>query len=91
LLLLEEIYKTIPAVNFSSFVLEKIPQHLFVMEVPDVYWSDWGEEQRILLDNERFAMAEIKSKPYEEVIKRKISKIHRTPGQVRQQIVYSAK
>ena len=58
-LILEEIYNEIPAINFSTFVLEKITQHLHVLEVPDVYWSDWGEEQRILRDNERFGLGKI--------------------------------
>ncbi|MGE5811575.1 MAG: hypothetical protein ACM339_08735 [Ignavibacteria bacterium] len=38
--------------NFASSVLEKIPDCLCVMEVSDVYWSDWGEEQRIRNDIE---------------------------------------
>ena len=68
LLILDEIYNEIPAVNFSSFVLEKIPQHLHVLEVPDVYWSDWGEEQRILRDNEKFGLGIEEIFPYEKEI-----------------------
>lgn len=56
---LEKMYEELPSVNFSSFVLEKIPQYLHVLEVPDVYWSDWGEEQRILRDIERFGLGSL--------------------------------
>jgi mannose-1-phosphate guanylyltransferase len=49
-------YRFIPAVNFSSFVLEKITEHLYVTEIPDVYWSDWGEEKRIMNDKKRFGL-----------------------------------
>ena len=59
---LEEVYNRIPSINFSHSVLEKIPQHLFVLEVKNVYWSDWGEEQRILRDTERFGLRRIKPK-----------------------------
>ena len=30
-----------------------IPNHLNVLEVKDVYWSDWGDEQRISKDIEK--------------------------------------
>lgn len=40
----------IPAVNFSRFVLEKITEHLCVMEISNIYWSDWGNEIRIRRD-----------------------------------------
>ena len=46
-------YKYLPSVNFSKYVLEMIPNHLNVLEVNDVYWSDWGDEQRIGKDIER--------------------------------------
>jgi len=46
-------YKYLPSVNFSKHVLEMIPNHLNVLEVNDVYWSDWGDEQRINRDVER--------------------------------------
>jgi len=56
---LEEIYNSIPSINFSHSVLEKIPQHLVVLEIKNVYWSDWGEEQRILRDTEKFGLKRI--------------------------------
>ena len=46
-------YKYLPSANFSKYVLERIPHHLNVLEVPDVYWSDWGDEHRISKDIER--------------------------------------
>ena len=51
---LKSVYNKLETINFSSTILEKIPNNLYVMEVPDVYWSDWGEEQRISYDIERF-------------------------------------
>jgi len=44
----------IPEVNFSKDFLEKVVDHLAVLEIPDVYWSDWGEEQRIMHDLKKF-------------------------------------
>jgi mannose-1-phosphate guanylyltransferase len=54
--IIEKEFPFVPAVNFSQFVLEKIPEHLFVLEVPDVYWNDWGEEHRIISDLKRFEL-----------------------------------
>jgi mannose-1-phosphate guanylyltransferase len=42
-----EIYKTISAWNLSTRVLARIPQHLMVLEVADVRWSDWGTRESI--------------------------------------------
>jgi mannose-1-phosphate guanylyltransferase len=50
---IESTFPNIPAINFSRFVLEKIPEHLHVMEISEVYWSDWGEEKRIRNDIEK--------------------------------------
>ena len=49
----EYAYSKMPLANFSTSVLEKITEHLCVMEVKNVNWSDWGEEQRILCDLNR--------------------------------------
>lgn len=43
-------YKYLPSFNFSKCVLEKIPNNLKVLKVNGVYWSDWGDEQRIVKD-----------------------------------------
>jgi hypothetical protein len=37
-----------PMLNFSSEVLQKIPEHLGVMELEEVLWSDWGRPERII-------------------------------------------
>ena len=51
---IQKVFQNVPVLNFSQFVLERIPDHLCVMEIPDVYWDDWGEEERIMNDIERF-------------------------------------
>ncbi|MDQ7817285.1 MAG: sugar phosphate nucleotidyltransferase [Melioribacteraceae bacterium] len=53
--IVESTYHEIPDVNFSKSVLEKISEHLRVMEVKGLYWSDWGEESRVLRDIKRFS------------------------------------
>ena len=42
------LYAWIPETNFSSEVLEKAVDELYVLRVGDVVWSDWGEPQRVL-------------------------------------------
>ena len=54
---IEQFFKLIPEGDFSKDFLEKICDHLAVLEIPDVYWSDWGEEQRIIHDIERFNLS----------------------------------
>ena len=44
---LARIYELMPSCNFSSDLLEKSPQHLGVMELQGVLWSDWGKPERI--------------------------------------------
>lgn len=46
----EEVFKTIRPVNFSRTILEKIPERLCVLQMNNVYWSDWGDESRIRTD-----------------------------------------
>jgi mannose-1-phosphate guanylyltransferase len=58
---IENMFRYIPEMNFSRSVLERIPEHLCVMEVSDVYWSDWGEEHRIINDIEKFNLTLIDS------------------------------
>lgn len=41
-------YEWIDDINFSSEVLEKCTDELFVLRVGDVGWSDWGEPHRVL-------------------------------------------
>jgi mannose-1-phosphate guanylyltransferase len=45
---IRSLYAWISEVNFSSQVLEKCTEELFVLRVGDVAWSDWGEPQRVL-------------------------------------------
>lgn len=42
------LYAWINETNFSSEVLEKATDRLYVLRVGDVVWSDWGEPQRVL-------------------------------------------
>jgi mannose-1-phosphate guanylyltransferase len=51
---IESAYLSIPSVNFSRSVLEHISEHLYVLEVSDIYWNEWGNEDRIRLDIEQF-------------------------------------
>jgi mannose-1-phosphate guanylyltransferase len=42
-----ELYRTLGSWNFSSRVLARIPQHLIMLEVSDVQWSDWGTRESV--------------------------------------------
>ncbi len=44
---LDEIYRSMPAKNFSSDLLERVPEQLTVIELSGVLWSDWGKPSRI--------------------------------------------
>ncbi len=45
---LEALYEELPAVNFSSGLLERAPGASVVMELEGALWSDWGNERRIV-------------------------------------------
>jgi mannose-1-phosphate guanylyltransferase len=45
---LDAIYDAMPRQNFSSHVLQCAPDRLAVMEMKDVLWSDWGNQDRIV-------------------------------------------
>ena len=45
---IRSLYAWINETNFSSEVLEKATEELYVLRVADVVWSDWGEPQRVL-------------------------------------------
>ncbi|MFQ5597286.1 MAG: sugar phosphate nucleotidyltransferase [Nitrospiria bacterium] len=53
----QEIYQHLQPVNFSSGLLEdlptRFPAHINVLPVREVFWSDWGSEQRIVEDLRR--------------------------------------
>jgi mannose-1-phosphate guanylyltransferase len=44
---LDAIYQEMPAKNFSSDLLQRIPDKLAVIELSGVLWSDWGKPERI--------------------------------------------
>ncbi|HLP16272.1 MAG TPA: sugar phosphate nucleotidyltransferase [Bacteroidota bacterium] len=52
-IVIEQTFQDIPEENFSSAVLGRIARHINVMEVRNVHWNDWGEEQRVLRDYDR--------------------------------------
>ena len=52
--LLDSLYARIPAVNFSYAILERNPEELRVLEVRNVYWSDWGVPERVEFDLKTF-------------------------------------
>jgi mannose-1-phosphate guanylyltransferase len=53
---LHQVFDKIPPINFSLAFLERIKKDFYVLEVGDVYWSDWGEEHRIRRDVERLGL-----------------------------------
>jgi len=42
-----DLYQTIEPWNFSTQMLARIPQHLMVLQVSNVAWSDWGTRESI--------------------------------------------
>lgn len=44
---LEAISQDMPAKNFSSDLLQRVPEQLAVVELSGVLWSDWGKPERI--------------------------------------------
>lgn len=44
---LDRIYQEMPRRNFSSDLLQRVPERIGVIEVKDVVWSDWGRPERI--------------------------------------------
>jgi len=49
-LTIEQTFSFVPEVNFSKNILENITDSLCVQQVNGVYWSDWGEENRVRTD-----------------------------------------
>ena len=45
---LESIYTDLPILDFSSGLLQRVPDALVVMELKGVTWCDWGNEERII-------------------------------------------
>lgn len=46
--MLEHMYRKMPVCNLSRGLLQKIPEHLTVLEMSNVLWSDWGQPTRII-------------------------------------------
>ena len=44
---LDAIYREMPAYNVSSDLLQRVPDHVAVLEMTGVLWSDWGKPERI--------------------------------------------
>jgi mannose-1-phosphate guanylyltransferase len=44
----DAIYGSMPRRNFSSDILQRVPERLAVIEMKDVQWSDWGKGERIV-------------------------------------------
>ncbi|GKS64591.1 hypothetical protein YTPLAS72_18950 [Nitrospira sp.] len=44
---LEDLYRDMPRHNFSSHLLQRIPEQVAVMELTGMLWSDWGKPERI--------------------------------------------
>lgn len=44
---LDAIYEAMPRRNFSSHLLQCVPGQLAVMEMRDIFWSDWGDPRRV--------------------------------------------
>ena len=40
-------YRKMPVYNFSSHLLQRLPDQVAVMELTGVLWSDWGKPERI--------------------------------------------
>jgi mannose-1-phosphate guanylyltransferase len=47
---LREAFESIPMVNFSKAIMERISGNFGVMPLQNVYWNDWGEEDRVRED-----------------------------------------
>ena len=45
---LAQLYQTMPSMNFSSDLLQHVPDRLGVIELEEILWSDWGHPKRIL-------------------------------------------
>jgi len=44
---LHQLYHKMPHLNFSSDLLQKVPEHLGIIELEEILWSDWGRPERI--------------------------------------------
>ena len=66
-----DVFETLPVVNFSQAILERIPHYLCVIPLHGVYWNDWGDEHRIRADLSRFASYRRAPEPELELVELK--------------------
>lgn len=45
---LERVHQSLPSCDFSTHILQRAVRSLAVLEMENVYWSDWGRPERIL-------------------------------------------
>jgi len=45
---LDNIYSVMPSFNFSTALLQRVPERVGVLELRDVLWSDWGRPERVV-------------------------------------------
>ncbi len=45
---LDQIYSVMPSLNFSSALLQRVPDRVGVLQLHDVLWSDWGRPERVV-------------------------------------------
>jgi len=55
---LQEVYATLPVVNFSRAILAQSAPCLGVLPVHGIHWSDWGSPARVLQDLVRYQLGE---------------------------------
>ncbi|MEO8325107.1 MAG: sugar phosphate nucleotidyltransferase [Nitrospirota bacterium] len=46
--MLHQLYQNMPTLNFSSELLQRVPERLGVIELEDVLWSDWARPDHII-------------------------------------------
>ncbi|HWQ69109.1 MAG TPA: sugar phosphate nucleotidyltransferase [Patescibacteria group bacterium] len=51
---LEEVYRSLPPINFSQEILTRGSHHLGVIRVQGIYWNDWGNPEQVRRDIARF-------------------------------------
>jgi mannose-1-phosphate guanylyltransferase len=54
---LNDIYTSLPPVNFSKSILELFPDQFCTIELSKSYWSDWGDENRVMADIKRLNLS----------------------------------
>lgn len=50
----EEVYGSLPPINFSREILARGSHRLGVLRVKGIYWNDWGNPEQVRLDIARF-------------------------------------